>query len=173
MYRGTVELYQDPYTEKQKGEDNNYRNVWMFPLRLKSGDIPLDEKLLRDCETKKENYAKRLSLSELKEKIKDNQSNIVSIRTIKNTAYIRNSIISEYSKRRANGKCQLCNIDAPFNDKQGKPYLETHHIKWLSQGGNDTIENTVALCPNCHRKMHILDLMNDKEKLEKIAKKSI
>ncbi|WP_296863638.1 HNH endonuclease [Thermosyntropha sp.] len=29
------------------------------------------------------------------------------------------------------------------------------HIEWLSRGGTDTIDNTVALCPNCHRKMHV------------------
>lgn len=23
--------------------------------------------------------------------------------------------------------------------------------------GEDTIENTVALCPNCHRKMHVIN----------------
>lgn len=39
-------------------------------------------------------------------------------------------------------------------DKDNNPYLESHHIIWLSKGGDDSIENTVALCPNCHRKMH-------------------
>jgi len=24
----------------------------------------------------------------------------------------------------------------------------------LSEGGEDTLENAIALCPNCHRKMH-------------------
>lgn len=45
------------------------------------------------------------------------------------------------------------------------PYLETHHIVWLARGGEDTIFNTVALCPNCHKRMHILDLEADKTKL--------
>lgn len=43
-----------------------------------------------------------------------------------------------------------------INDKDGNPYLESHHIIWLSKGGDDSIENTVALCPNCHRKMHVI-----------------
>ena len=29
--------------------------------------------------------------------------------------------------------------------------------------GDDSLSNTVALCPNCHRKMHILDLESDKK----------
>jgi 5-methylcytosine-specific restriction enzyme A len=45
--------------------------------------------------------------------------------------------------------------------KDGEPFLEIHHIKWLSNGGDDSIDNTVALCPNCHRKMHALNLQKD------------
>jgi 5-methylcytosine-specific restriction protein A len=44
--------------------------------------------------------------------------------------------------------------------------LEVHHIQWLSNDGDDTIDNIVALCPNCHRKMHILDLEKDRIYLE-------
>jgi len=48
--------------------------------------------------------------------------------------------------------------------------LESHHVIWLSRNGEDTIYNTVALDPSCHRKMHILDLVSDVEKLfEKIC----
>jgi 5-methylcytosine-specific restriction protein A len=36
-----------------------------------------------------------------------------------------------------------------------------HHVTPLSGGGEDTTGNTVALCPNCHRKMHVLNLPMD------------
>lgn len=52
-----------------------------------------------------------------------------------------------------------------FIQKNNKPYLEAHHLKWLSKGGTDTIDNVVALCPNCHRKMHEL---NDKDDIKKL-----
>jgi 5-methylcytosine-specific restriction protein A len=56
---------------------------------------------------------------------------------------------------RADGHCECCKSAAPFKRAvNGKPYLEVHHKKWLSKGGEDTIENAVALCPNCHRKAH-------------------
>ena len=71
--------------------------------------------------------------------------------------YSRDPYISELAKRLANGKCELCGQPAPFNDGNGRPYLETHHVVWLSKGGSDSVDNTVALCPNCHRKMHIVD----------------
>ncbi|MFM5358466.1 HNH endonuclease [Aeromonas veronii] len=38
--------------------------------------------------------------------------------------------------------------------KDGTPYLEVHHKEKLADGGEDTLENTIALCPNCHRKFH-------------------
>ena len=77
--------------------------------------------------------------------------------------YKRDNYISELAKREAKGICQLCGKEAPFNTMDGKPYLESHHIVWLSEGGSDTIDNTVAVCPNCHRKLHYL---NDKRDVE-------
>lgn len=54
----------------------------------------------------------------------------------------------------ANGHCELCKNPAPFLDKNGRPYLELHHIN----ANNKEIEpekNLIALCPNCHRKIQI------------------
>lgn len=56
---------------------------------------------------------------------------------------------------RANGICEACNMPAPFFKKVGgSPYLEVHHCVPLSDDGEDTVENAMALCPNCHRKAH-------------------
>ena len=35
IYRGQVELCNEPYQEVQKGEDDKPRKVWMFPVRVK------------------------------------------------------------------------------------------------------------------------------------------
>ena len=56
---------------------------------------------------------------------------------------------------RANGVCEKCNESAPFiRAKDKTPYLEVHHKIRLSDGGEDTIENAIAVCPNCHRELH-------------------
>jgi hypothetical protein len=56
---------------------------------------------------------------------------------------------------RANGHCENCGKEAPFKRaKDGTPYLEVHHKIMLSQGGEDTVENAIATCPNCHRELH-------------------
>ena len=69
--------------------------------------------------------------------------------------FVRDPKITAYALRKAEGICQDCQKPAPFTSaKNGKPYLEVHHIVTLKDGGSDTIENVIALCPNCHRKRH-------------------
>ena len=87
-------------------------------------------------------------------------------RRISSNVYIRSAEVVKETRNRANGLCQLCNQSAPFMDKKGNPYLEVHHIIWLSRGGEDSTNNTVALCPNCHTRMHVLDKLEDIEKLK-------
>ena len=164
IYRGQVKLSEDPYQEKQKDEDGILRNVWVFPLKsVDNHEVIIDKEIIDSNFDKKEKKARRLSDGELEGKAKESQSKKTSVRTTTSKTYERNPYVTEFAKRRANGICQLCGEPAPFKNKLGEPYLETHHIVWLSNGGSDTIENTVALCPNCHRKMHVVNDENDKQ----------
>lgn len=165
IYRGIVSLSGTPYQEVQKGDDGLPRKVWMFPLKLKEESQSIPEDSFKKYLNQKEKAAVRLSIRELEKRAEQNESKQVSSRKITSNIFVRDAFVSEYAKRRANGVCQLCDGEAPFSNKEGFPYLECHHIEWVSNGGSDTIENTVALCPNCHRKMHVLNLESDKEKL--------
>ena len=167
-YIGEVELADKPYQEKQKDLGGKDRRVWIFPLKLKDNSMPppISKDTLDDLISKKENFVKQLSDKELIERAKDSIS-IPGERLVTARQYERNPYISELAKRRAKGVCQLCKKEAPFKNKNGEPYLETHHIKPLSKSGEDTIENTVALCPNCHRRLHVL---NDKKDIEILQK---
>ncbi|MCR4740320.1 MAG: HNH endonuclease [Lachnospiraceae bacterium] len=78
----------------------------------------------------------------------------------------RSEKVAAYVKERAAGICELCGKLTPFYNKSGEPYLECHHIVWIARDGADEINNAVALCPNCHRKMHILDESSDVEILK-------
>lgn len=70
-------------------------------------------------------------------------------------SYRRNPDVVAEALFRANGVCQACKNKAPFLRASDKtPFLEVHHKKPLSDGGLDTIENAIALCPNCHRQAH-------------------
>lgn len=67
----------------------------------------------------------------------------------------RNQYVVAEILDRANGICEKCKKTAPFiKDNDKKPYLEVHHKKPLAEGGDDTVENAIALCPNCHRHAH-------------------
>ena len=67
----------------------------------------------------------------------------------------RDPKVAAYVLQKANGMCHDCNNEGPFISKRtNMPFLEVHHIPQLKDGGEDTIENVVALCPNCHRKRH-------------------
>ncbi|GAB7224776.1 hypothetical protein VoSk93_39950 [Vibrio owensii] len=69
--------------------------------------------------------------------------------------YRRNPDVVAETLHRAQGICEACAKPAPFlRKKDNSHYLEVHHIKMLSTGGLDCIENTEALCPNCHRERH-------------------
>ena len=89
----------------------------------------------------------------------------VQLRT-KNLAALRTYVV-----QRAKGLCQLCGCEAPFKDKDGDPYLEIHHVIPLRDGGTDSAENLIALCPNCHRKVEVSADASDMKKLQRIAAK--
>lgn len=73
-------------------------------------------------------------------------------------AFVRNPYVVAEVLNRANGVCQLCKLPAPFLRKSdATPYLEVHHRVQLAHGGDDTVENAVAICPNCHRRAHYGD----------------
>jgi 5-methylcytosine-specific restriction protein A len=71
------------------------------------------------------------------------------------TLFRRNPDVVAEVLKQAMGVCQQCKKEAPFiRLSDGSPYLEVHHKKRLSEGGEDTVKNAIALCPNCHRKNH-------------------
>jgi len=69
--------------------------------------------------------------------------------------YERNPYVVVEVLKRAQGVCEACKSTAPFRRKKDDtPYLEVHHKIRLADGGFDTVDNAIALCPNCHRKFH-------------------
>lgn len=172
-YQGVVKLADEPYFDKQPDENLKARRVCVFPLKLVQG-IPIKMNSLQTLKRKSNSIFKlykSLSNKELKKLIEEpdtNHSNNRSLSIISRPIRRENVIL--YTLKRANGICQLCNQPAPFLNKNGIPFLEVHHIDFLSEGGSDTIYNTVALCPNCHRKMHIIPSHKDILKLKKKPK---
>ena len=168
-YLGQVELASKPYQEIQLDKNKASRKVWMFPLK-KAGNgsfkpIPIEK--IEALGVQREALIHKMSDEELKVRAKQAPKK-PSKRQGTASQYQRNEFVAELALRRANGTCQLCHKPAPFKKKKsGEPFLEVHHIVWLAKDGDDTVENTVALCPNCHRKMHSLNLKIDRDQLIK------
>jgi 5-methylcytosine-specific restriction protein A len=71
------------------------------------------------------------------------------------TLFLRNPDVVAEVLVRARGVCDACKKSAPFvRRSDGTPYLEVHHMTPLADGGEDTVDNAMALCPNCHRQEH-------------------
>lgn len=68
--------------------------------------------------------------------------------------FVRSAQVVAWILQGAGGVCEACRSPAPFALSSGKPYLEVHHVLGLADGGADVVENAVALCPNCHRRLH-------------------
>ena len=167
IYMGRVKLAGQPYQARQKDENDNERDVWVFPLKLldeNDSNTIIDKSVIDELYVEQRLTADQLDDSYLK-KLAEGYGSEANSRNIKTKAYTRNQYIAEYTRRRSKGICELCQEPAPFKDSRGNPFLESHHIHWLSKGGPDRIENTVALCPNCHKKMHILNYQKDINKL--------
>ncbi|WP_319202174.1 HNH endonuclease signature motif containing protein [uncultured Ilyobacter sp.] len=169
IFRGEVKLVDKPFQEEQIDVEDNLRKVWIFPLKIKNVEKDIQLKDLENIIEKRENKIRKLSDEQLIKNIA-NSRKVSSKRNVETTTYERNQHVVEYAKRRAKGKCELCEEEAPFLTKDKQPYLEVHHIQWLSNDGEDSITNVAALCPNCHRKMHALDLEIYKSKLNEKVK---
>lgn len=77
------------------------------------------------------------------------------------TSFLRDPYVKAWILQNAKGTCEACSYIAPFERNDGSPYLEVHHVHPLAEGGSDTVENTIAVCPNCHRNLHFGKYKNE------------
>lgn len=68
--------------------------------------------------------------------------------------YKRDEHVAAWIIENSHGRCECCEKKSPFVKADGQFYLEIHHLKRLADGGSDTISNSIAVCPNCHRELH-------------------
>ncbi|MDD9193530.1 HNH endonuclease [Aliivibrio sp. S2TY2] len=166
IYRGKVKLIGKPSNEKLPDISGNLRSVLIFTLKVDGeSNRVIDMDFLKE-NSNDANFEKihNFEVNKIKE-IALHSFNPVQKEKVSKTVYKRNALISAFVMTRSSGVCELCGNHAPFKTNNGLPYLEVHHIKPLNDGGLDSIDNAVALCPNCHRKMHIVDDEKDKKAL--------
>lgn len=177
IYYGRVVLTGSLSTKIAPDDDGNARKVVIFPIKPVS---ELDKihhinaEIISKQETYQEKRVKKMSKGTLINMISKHQQfdplAQSSKRKVTKTEFFRSPEKRKLAKLFANGRCQLCGELAPFNDNDNNPFLEVHHIQWLSRGGRDILENVIALCPNCHRKMHIVQDPSDIKMLTEKAR---
>lgn len=138
--------------EKKKARDGKCT----FTFYLEAVGLDNAKAVVDMAHTKAESKNLEKSIDELYDSVSKKVKRGSSGKVTTTKIYDRDPVVSAYVKKRAEGKCDLCGKDAPFMDAKGNPYLEEHHVERLADGGDDTIDNAVALCPNCHRQVHIV-----------------
>jgi hypothetical protein len=83
--------------------------------------------------------------------------------------FARNPRLVKAAKRRADGRCELCGLDArAIHAEIGPAILECHHLDPLSERDGETgstvLDDVLVVCANCHRMLHSqLDVLSPEE----------
>ena len=95
--------------------------------------------------------------------------------TTRNAASVfgRNPSIAAKALLLSDYKCQVDPDHETFLARNGKPYVEAHHLIPISATARlginlDFTENLTSLCPNCHRAIHHAELNYRAELVEKL-----
>lgn len=101
------------------------------------------------------NFEMNRSIEDLESELASRAKIKPKLFTVTTQVYARDPVVVAWALKKANGKCGRCKKPAPFKkSSNNEPYLEVHHCKPLSASGFDNMSNVIALCPNCHRKIH-------------------
>jgi len=68
-------------------------------------------------------------------------------------SFVKDRQLASEAKRKAKYRCRACG-GALGDPTKASRYVQAHHVEPLSEGGSDTADNLLVLCPNCHAKMH-------------------
>lgn len=148
--------YLSHHWEERPDANGEMRDAIIFELAVETEAF--DQETSVASEPSKEYDANRnlqnRTLEELRDLALDRPPRSASGEERRENVYLRSKAVKEYVLQRADGVCEGCGEEAPFITEQGRPYLEAHHIRRLSDGGPDHPRWVIALCPNCHRRVH-------------------
>jgi 5-methylcytosine-specific restriction protein A len=167
--------YLDHHIEERSDQNGDLRRAIVFELAVetvrKSGGESEIQEGTSDYSTRQSGSGRYWSTSKekLKSVVLNRASSSSSVTERKKRLRKRSKAIKVYARRRAEGECEGCGEEAPFETAKGRPFLEVHHIHRLSDGGPDHPQHVVALCPNCHRQVHHGD--NGDEYNQRLARK--
>ena len=140
---------------EQRGPDKHGhdRRVLVFELGLQ-GSASGGEAAIIGFSQKRTGKLWKMSLRSLREGATRTPRDSASKEERKQDVYARSECVRVYVLRRAGGICEGCGKEAPFLAMNERPFLETHHMRRVADGGPDHPRWVIALCPNCHQRVH-------------------
>lgn len=146
--------YVGHHSEVAPDRNGKPRKAIVFELALESSPEGTGHTALQDLGPKPPAALKRKSLAELRRLALERVPRDAAPAQRRANVYQRSEAVREYVLRRANGVCEACDDPAPFTARDGRPYLEPHHIRRRADGGPDHPRWVAGVCPNCHRRVH-------------------
>lgn len=138
-------IYETHHVEQAPDREGAMRNAIVFelwPIETVRAEIP-DQIVIAD-----------LDLEDLRRRALEASQEAPGRAPRQTNVFERSATVRDYVVARARGVCEGCASPAPFLRSNGTPYLEPHHIRRLTDGGPDHPRLVIALCPNCHRRVH-------------------
>ena len=96
---------------------------------------------------------KHKSREQIIEELLKSRTSYDELITIKRVQYKRDNYAIALIKLIRGHKCQICTKE--IIKKDGKKYIEAAHIVPKSVKGNETFDNILLLCPNCHKEFDL------------------
>jgi 5-methylcytosine-specific restriction endonuclease McrA len=124
----------------------------------------------KNLENKTQNLYRQLNPKHLLNRAQS-AAKVPTRKSVETATYERNPAIVAYVQKRSGYKCEVDSCDYEgFEKEDGSKFIEVHHLKQLSDGGEDSISNAAAVCPNCHRLLHY---GKDREKIRRLLKEKV
>lgn len=102
-----------------------------------------------EIEQNEENDTTSIEKENLYDKIIECEKDNSEIIVINGKKYKRHNYLMVQIKKYRKFKCQFCSTK--ILKANGKYYIEACHIKPKAKGGEDSLNNILILCPNCHK----------------------
>lgn len=141
------------HMETTPDRDGNPRQAIVFELDLSSPAEGFSSASVQESPEEAPTGLWKKSLEALRRKASESGAG-TTVQERKAKIYERSRAVRVYVLRRADGRCEGCGEAAPFETPKGRPYLEPHHIRRRADAGPDHPRWVIALCPNCHRRVH-------------------
>src|SRR5207247_937492 len=116
------------HTEVAPDRNGTPRKAIVFELALESSSEGTGHTVVQDPIRRPPADLKRKSLAELRRLALETLPRDAAPAQRRTNVYQRSQAVREYVLRRANGVCEACDAPAPFTARDGRPYLEPHHI---------------------------------------------